>query len=96
MNAILNRMTQGPTAMDRAVGAVVGSAIGDALGAPYEFGAPDPSACARWRVAAASAGSPASGPTRQPFDWCGAVRAGLEHIDPARRDLWSARIDLAS
>ena len=30
--------------IDRAVGAVLASAVGDALGAPYEFGAPDPTA----------------------------------------------------
>ena len=29
---------------DRAVGAVLASAVGDALGAPYEFGAPNPTA----------------------------------------------------
>jgi ADP-ribosylglycohydrolase len=29
---------------DRAAGAVLASAAGDAMGAPYEFGAPDPSA----------------------------------------------------
>src|SRR5262245_46600333 len=30
--------------IDRAVGAVLASAAGDALGAPYEFGAPNPNA----------------------------------------------------
>ena len=30
--------------IDRAVGAVMASAVGDALGAPYEFGPPNPSA----------------------------------------------------
>ena len=29
---------------DRAVGAVLASAVGDALGAPYEFGPPNPAA----------------------------------------------------
>ena len=33
-----------PATVDRAVGAVLASAAGDALGAPYEFGPPDPAA----------------------------------------------------
>ena len=37
-------MTPSAAMVDRAVGAVLASAAGDAMGAPYEFGPPDPSA----------------------------------------------------
>ena len=30
------------------------------------------------------------------FDWVGAVRAGLDHVDPARHAVWNERIDAAS
>ena len=39
-----SRQVFGAAAIDRAVGAVVASAAGDALGAPYEFGPPNPEA----------------------------------------------------
>lgn len=46
-------------------------------------------ACVLWTVAVARA---IDGPTDGSPDWVGLVEAGLDHVDPARRDEWRARL----
>src|SRR3954463_13623858 len=62
-----------PVTIDRAAGAVLASAVGDALGAPYEFGAPDPTA----RCAMEGGG----GFGWEPGEWTDATQMALTVLD---------------
>jgi ADP-ribosylglycohydrolase len=47
-------------------------------------------ACVLWSIAVARA---LDGPGGAPPDWVGLVAAGLDHLDPARRPVWAARLE---
>ena len=51
-------------------------------------------ACVLWSLAIEQAITTAR--PDEPFDWCTAIRAGLAHIEPARRTLWTSRLDDAA